>query len=150
MGRPIIISDKTGLLQLGRASRVKVAGSDNAITASVQTDSYIASEVIFIPSSLTVQLVSGEAYAVTIPQAVGGRPPITYALDGALPNGATGFDEDTRMLSRHRAGGHVTQTADFEATDSTTVVYHDRMGHYTESWERGRIWAIGFLGRLQD
>ena len=106
VGRPIIISDRTGLLQLGRASRVKVAGSDNAITASVQTDSYIASEVIFIPSSLTVQLVSGEAYSVTIPPAVGGRAPITYALDGALPNGATGFDEDTRILSGtlHRPG----------------------------------------------
>ena len=75
-----------------------MAGSDNAITASVQTDSYIASEVIFIPSSLTVQLVSGASpIQIAIPPAVGGRAPIAYALDGALPNGATGFDEDTRM-----------------------------------------------------
>ena len=66
--------------------------------------------------------MSGEAYSVAIPQAVGGRAPITYALDGALPNGATGFDEDTRILSGTAPAGTVAQTADFEATDSTQVV----------------------------
>ena len=96
-----------------------LSGERASLFAHIDTDSYVAEELIFIPPSLTVQLPSGEPYAVTIPPAVGGRPPITYALDGALPNGATGFDEDTRVLSGTAPAGTVTQTADFEATDST-------------------------------
>ena len=122
-GRPIIIFDGRGNAALGRVSRAKVSGRGTSISAQIDTDSYVAEELIFVPASLTVQLVSGEAYSVTIPPAVGGRAPITYALDGALPNGATGFDEDTRILSGMAPAGTITQTADFEATDSTVPVF---------------------------
>ena len=122
-GRPIIIFDGRGNAALGRVSRAKVSGRGTSISARIDTDSYVAEELIFVPASLTVQLVSGEAYSVTIPPAVGGRAPITYALDSALPNGGTGFDEDTRVLSGTAPAGTVTQTADFEATDSTAVNY---------------------------
>ena len=121
-GRPIIIFDGRGNAALGRVSRAKVSGRGTSISARIDTDSYVAEELIFVPAALTVQLVSGEAYSVTIPPAVGGRAPITYALDGALPNGATGFDEHTRMLSGTAPAGIVTQTTDFEATDSTAIV----------------------------
>ena len=118
VGRPIVIINK-GVAALGRISRVSIGANSPVLVARIEADSYISSEIVFIPNSFTRAVGNGQTYAITIPVAVGGIAPITYALNGALPAGATGFDTVTRVLSGVAPlGGAITQTAQFRAMDS--------------------------------
>ena len=122
VGRPVIIFDRGGTPSLGRVSRVRLSGERASLFAHIDTDSYVAEELIFIPPSLTVDLATGEDYVITIPPAVGGHAPTTYAADSALPVGATSFDAVARLLTGTAPGMAQTQTFDIKATDSTQTV----------------------------
>ena len=119
-GRPMFIIGPGGNAELGRVSRVNVRSYATLLIAEVETDSYVSSELVFIPSSFTREVETGAVYSINIPSAVGGVAPITYALQSG-PSHAM-FDAGTRVVSGTAPNQSVIQDVVIQAADASPPV----------------------------
>ena len=116
VGRPIVIV-QDGEAALGRISRVAIGASSPVLVARIETDSYVSGELLFVPSSFTRNVGTGDAYSITIPAVIGGVAPYTYALQSGP--GHASFNAATRVVSGTAPNSSATQGVVIRATDSS-------------------------------
>ena len=74
-GRPIMVYSMAGaMLRWAGCLGQRYQADRTSISVRIDTDSYVAEELIFVPAALTIATWRpANAYAITIPPAVGGR-----------------------------------------------------------------------------